>query len=325
MPNKALIYGSLVFDEVFSIKGNIKNEIPLQNGKIRNINLTFAAREKKRYFGGTAGNIAYGLCLLKEKPLVFSCVGKDFNLDYKDHLEQLGCSLRVFMSNKANFSATFYAISDEAKQQIGIFQPNDYGHYINKILISKTLKPTDFSKIKVAIFSPGTGESIYKNIVELNQKTKQPIIKIFDPGQELSISLNENLLAKILKLSQIVIVNDIELMQFKKLYNLSIKKILNKGPKYLIETRSEQGSIIYFSEKSNLNIKKIKIPPQKTDRLVEATGAGDAFRAGLIKGLLNNWPIEKSAHLGSKLGALSVESLGGQGYRVGGNDKLKLY
>jgi sugar/nucleoside kinase (ribokinase family) len=314
MPKKALVYGSIVYDEIFSIKGDIKNEIPLKNGKINNINLFFTANTKKRYFGGTAGNIAYGLCLLKEKPLVFSCVGKDFDLDYKDHLKKLGCHLRVFKSPKDIFCATFYSISDNKYQQIGIFQPNSYGNSIGKTLISKTLKPNDFSKIKVAIFSPGTGISIYKNILELKEKTKQQITKIFDPGQELSMSLNNNLLDKILPLSNIVIVNEVELMQFKQLYNLGIKEILKKGPKYLIETQGEKGSLIYFLEEDRL--KKIKIPPNKVTQVKEATGAGDAFRAGLIKGLLNDWPIEKAARLGSKMGALNVETFGGQGYRV---------
>ena len=310
MRNKALVVGSIVYDEIFTIHGNIKDEIPLEDGSIKAINLMFTARNRTRYFGGTAGNIAYGLGQTGETPLLFSCVGSDFEPYYIDHLRNNGIEPRVFNAGREHFTATFYGISDEAGQQIGIFQPNAYGHYVNKIPLAETLSDKDFDNVKVAIFSPGTGTSTLRHVREVKKKTKGRAITILDPGQELSVSFGKGILEEAMALVDMVIVNEVEMAQLNNLFGLTPEKIHHIGPKTIIETKGDQGAVIMVGDKS------IQVQAYKAPSVMEATGAGDAFRAGLIKGLLNDWDIQRAARLAARLGALSVAYRGGQGYAL---------
>lgn len=310
MRNKALVVGSVVYDEIFKIHGNIKNEISLENGSIKAINLMFTARNRIRHFGGTAGNIAYGLGQAGEAPFVFSCVGEDFSPHYEEHLRNNGAIPRMYNAGPNYYTATFYGISDEDGQQIGIFQPNAYGNFVNKVPLEEALSAKDFDEVKVAIFSPGTGASTLRHIQEVKERTGARALTILDPGQELSVSFDGGILDQIISMVDMIVVNEVEMDQLKGLHGLTLEEIYRKGPRTVIETRGEQGAVIFTPDG------ELSIPAIKAHRVVEPTGAGDAFRAGLIKGLLNDWPLEDAAALGAKFGALSVAHRGGQGYSL---------
>ncbi|MBD3238845.1 MAG: hypothetical protein GF332_04390 [Candidatus Moranbacteria bacterium] len=309
MKKKVLVVGSIVYDEIFKVNGRIRNEIIVKNGQIENLNLMLTAQNKKRFPGGTAGNIAYGLALNGEQVVLISCVGYDFDFEYKKHLEKLKIDYRTVKVKNRVTCATYYGISDQNQEQIGIFQPNATS-YLQKIKLSDFLNDQDFQQIKVGIFSPGNGRSLTRHLQEFDQLCNSQAVTIFDPGQELSISFNKQNLKKCLKCSDIVIGNEIEIKQFKNLYDLTIKDILNLGVKWVIETQAEKGAWIYNQKQ------KIKVKPRKPKKLVEATGAGDAFRAGLIKGIISNWNLQKAAEYGAFLGALNVETMGGQNYKI---------
>jgi adenosine kinase len=314
--SKVLVVGSIAYDVIFAIHGDIKNEIPLKDGQIDKINLMFTAKNKERYFGGTAGNIAYGLGQLGEKPLVFSVAGGDFIQDYSKHLKNLEVQQRIIVKDK-EFSATFYGISDEEYQQIGIWQPNAYGDYIEEAKLDDTVSPKEFEGIEYAIFSPGTGISTRNHMLELKKKNKEAKI-IFDPSQVLSIFYDKKLLLECLSLTDILISNDTEIAQFETLFGLDKNAILDIGVEYVIETRGGDGSIVFSkdSEKS--------IPPKRPKRLVETTGAGDAFRAGLLYGLANDNDIETACRIGAYMGAKSVEEFSGQLYSADLNELKKI-
>jgi adenosine kinase len=312
MRKKALVVGSIGFDIIFGIHGDIKDELPMKNGEIGNINLMFTAQNKEVYYGGTGGNISYGMGLLDKSPLLFSVAGEDFMDDYKKHLKKMGVNLRVYIPEMEDktYTAAFYGISDEKYQQIGIWQPNTYGDFIDEIPLEKTLDSSEFDKLKVAIFSPGTGISTRNHMLETYKKTNGDCTIIFDPSQVLSIFYDDKLLQECLSLADIVISNETEISQFETLFDIKISDIFDIGVQYVIETKGENGAVIYSPSK------KYQVEPQKPRKVVETTGAGDAFRAGLMSGLLENKPIAKAAQLGAKLGALSVEEYGGQGYRI---------
>lgn len=310
MRNKALIIGSIVYDEIFDIHGKIRNELSVKNGKVDLINLMFTANKKVRRFGGIAGNVAYGLAQQGEGPLLFSWVGDDFKPQYKKHCENNKIDSRVYCAGKDTFTAAWYGISDQDKQQIGIFQPNSYGDYVEKIPLSKTLSQKDFDSIKIASISPGRGKGMLDHLKEVKERTNGEAITILHPGQELSISFTKQILKKSFEYADIIIGNEIEFKQFRDIYDLSPKDILANNPYMLIETRGEQGSLIHLGDK------KIKIPIVKAKKVVETTGAGDAFLSGFITGLLKDWPVEKCAKRGAEIGALSVAYLGGQSYSI---------
>lgn len=316
MRSKVLVVGSIVFDIIFAIHGDIKDRIPLKSGKIETINLMFTARNKEVYYGGTAGNIAYGLGLLGEKPLMFSVVGKDFRGEYSKHLENLGVELKVFYPKKGGFTSNFYGISDEKYQQMGIFQPNVYYDYIDEIRLNEVLSEKEFNSVKVAIFSPGTAISTRNHMLEVNKRTEGKATVIFDPGQEVPTSYDDVLLKECLGLADIVIGNEVEIAQIKSIFGFSVNDIFGQGVNYILETMGEKGVRIYLKEDSRV-VSKV-ISAKKVKRVVETTGAGDAFRAGLVYGLVNSKSIEESCKIGTMVGAKSVEEYGGQGYTIEG-------
>lgn len=306
MKSKILVVGSIAYDIIFAIHGDIRNEIPLKNGAIDKVNLMFTAKNKNQYFGGTAGNISYGVGQLGSTSTLFSVAGSDFQIDYKPHLEKHNTELKLIIKKKEH-TATFYGISDEKYQQIGIWQPNSYGDWIEEVKLTDTISAEELKNMKVAIFSPGTGISTRNHITEFRKENNDALV-IFDPSQVLSIFYDKPLLMECLSHSDIVIGNDTEIAQFETLFDLKIKDILNVGLKYVVETKGGEGCTIH-SESESFNIKPIK--PKK---VLETTGAGDAFRAGLVFGLSKNYSIKKSSKIGAYMGAKSVEEYSGQMY-----------
>lgn len=309
MKNNALIVGSVAYDVIFSINGDIRKELFLEKGKIGKVNMMFTANKKQKYYGGTAGNIAYGLGLLDQNPYVFSVVGKDFKQDYKNHLRDLGINLKI-IEKENGYTATFYGISDEEFQQIGIWQPDVYGEFIEDVSLQDTLSVRDFENIQIAIFSPGTGPSTRNHILELRKKNANKAKIIFDPSQSLSISYDKILLTECLSLADIMIGNQTEIQQLKSLFSLNLQDLFDLGISYIIETLGEEGSIIHEESGSK------RIGVYRPDRVIETTGAGDAFRSGLIYGLTNDFDIYKSTQIGSYMGAKSVEEMAGQMYTI---------
>lgn len=308
MNNRALVVGSVAFDVIFGIHGDIKKEIIVKGGKIDKVNMMFTAKGKQRYFGGTGGNIAYGLGLLGEKPLLFSVVGKDFELEYAPHLKAKQVDLRVVTKDNG-YTASYYGISDEKYQQIGIWQPDVYGDNVEEVSLADSLNDDDFGQVGVAIFSPGTGISTRNQMMELKKKHSKAVV-IFDPSQVLSIFYDKTLLKECLGMTDIFIGNETEVAQLKTVFGLTIEETLGLGVGAVIETRGEEGSVIH--EESGIT----RIGAIKPKRLVETTGAGDAFRSGLIYGLLKNMTLAKACEIGAFMGAKNVEEYGGQMYQT---------
>lgn len=312
-----------MIDSLFELNGTIRNAVNFKDGKKGKQNLMFTAHEKEEYFGGTAGNIAYGLGLLGERPLVASVVGKDFD-EYKSHLKHMGAELRILMDEKG-YTATFYGMSDEIKEQIGIFQPNAYDRHIESIPLSRLLKSKDWSETKIAIFAAGTAKSIVRHMKEFKAKALParttldikgspcwPLV-IFDPGQTLLATFTNKLLKEAVSLSDMIIVNDTEYDYLHNHFGFTLERIFKGKTRYVIETKGADGSVLH--EKN----KKTFVKALKVKKVVDPTGAGDAYRAGLISGMLAGKTLKESMRLGSRLGAECVKSEGGQTYRVAKN------
>ena len=307
---KALVVGSVAFDMIFGIHGKIQDEILVEkDGTLGRQNLMFTAKTREHFWGGTGGNIAYGLGLLNTNPLLFSLAGKDFDgSGFGPHLKAVSVDSRVVIDKKS-WTAIFYGMSDELGQQIGVYQPNAY-EGIDAIPLSKTLSKRDLASVGVAIFSAGTGKSIYRHMKELRGRLGKNVIIIFDPGQVISIFYDKKLLEATLKLADIFIGNEVECKQMQTILGYGHEKLLDRGLRAIIETKGETGSVIYEKGKTT------SIPARKVSKVVEATGAGDAYRAGLIYGLLEGADLAAACRIGSYLGAKNVETRGGQAYMV---------
>ncbi len=306
---RALVVGSIAFDMIFGIHGKIQDEILVEkNGKLGRQNLMFTAKTREHFWGGTGGNIAYGLGLLKQKPLLFSLAGKDFEgSGFLPHLKKAGVDSRVVVDEKS-WTAIFYGMSDELGQQIGVYQPNAY-EKIHTLPLSKTIAQKEWSDIGVAIFSAGTGMSILRHMKETRAKCGEDTLIIFDPGQVISIFYDKKLLEETLALADIFIGNEVEIKQLQTILGYDIHTIFHKGVRAVIETLGEKGSVIYEHDQTT------RIKAVKAKKVVEATGAGDAYRAGMIAKLLEGKDLKAACEFGSKIAARSVAFRGGQTYR----------
>ncbi|KKU68564.1 MAG: PfkB domain protein [Parcubacteria group bacterium GW2011_GWA2_47_16] len=306
MKKRALVVGSVAFDVIFDIHGKIKDSIAIEGGKAGKQNLMFTAKIKQQHYGGAGANIAYGLGLLGVKPILFSSVGKDFKPDFHKHLKSHGVDVRVHTENK-NWTATFYGMSDDAREQIGVWQPNAHD-LLDTVSITDTVDKKTLKNVTVALIH-GKPSIPLKHMGDIRKILGRNVTIIFDPGQNMSL-YSKDVFEKCLALSDIYIVNDIELKQSLTILKCDVKDIFKFGIKSIIETKGEAGSVIYENGKTT------SIPARKVSKVVEATGAGDAYRAGLIYGLLEGADLAAACRIGSYLGAKNVETRGGQAYMV---------
>lgn len=257
---------------------------------------------EKEFFGETGANIAYGLGKLKAAPILFSLAGEDFEKNYKAHLEKSGVELRIHIVEKGK-TASFSCVTNKKQEQIGIWTPNAYKN-IHKISLWKTIAKKEIKDARIAIFSPGTPKSILKHMSEF-KKITSGVLVIFDPGQEID-NFSKKELEKCIGLGDIFIVNENEYARAEKILKQDLLKIFNK--KIIIETLGEKGSVISQNNKST------KIKAIRPKKIVDTTGAGDAYRAGLIFGLWKGLSLVKACALEAKIAARNIEYLGCQKY-----------
>lgn len=294
MTPSVLVVGSIAFDIIFSIEHDFRKSIPVENGEIRSFNASFMANEKTEFPGGTAGNIAWWLGQKYVRSSVFSAVGEDFDSKgYRRRLQSRGAEVR---GKTGNFSAHAYMISDPLHQQIIIWQPNAYLENKTQKL-SEYYSSAELESFEVAIFAAGTHDSIPAHMAEFRTANPKATI-IFDPGQ-ITHTFEKEELAQCCRLADILVGNDIE---FKHLRTLGLPHDI-----ITIETFGAKGVTIV--ENGN----ETKIPAVTAEKVVETTGAGDAFRAGLISGILHGMSLPEAAQIGAELGAECVALPSGQG------------
>ena len=289
------VSGSLAFDRIMDFPGYFSDHILPEKIQVLNVSFTVNGLEEK--FGGTAGNIAYALSLLGEKPTVLATMGRDYD-KYSRWLEENNISNDNIKIIEEEFTASAYITTDLAANQVTAFNPGAMRHPIS----------FDFNgfgpKEAIAIIAAGN----------LNDMTSQPrILKtkgikyIFDPGQSLP-AWNSQDLARSIQGSNILISNDYELELISRKTGLDRGKLLELA-ETIITTKGEDGSIIYSQDR------EIGIPAVEPRTIVDPTGAGDAFRGGLIKGLVEGKDIARCAMMGAVCASFAIEHHGTQEYQ----------
>lgn len=295
MRNPIVVTGSLAFDSIMDFPGRFAEHI--LPDKIHLLNLSFTVGTLKKQFGGTAGNIAYNLALLGEKPVIIGAAGYDFT-DYRTHLKKAGVETSKIRIFKNTPTASFFVVTDLADNQIGGFYPGP---------MEKDL-PVDFSTWKqkpALLIIAANNPPLMMCLAADSRREKIPFI--FDPAQQIIRLSKDNLLSG-LKGAKILIGNDyeMELIQSKTGWD---KRRLLHSVSALITTKGEKGSLIEVPGQS------YEIPPAKPLVVIDPTGAGDAYRAGLILGLINGWPWEKTGRAASLSAVYAVEKYGTQKHR----------
>ncbi|MFC2056238.1 carbohydrate kinase family protein [Chloroflexota bacterium] len=289
-----LVSGSLAYDRIMDFQGRFSDHILPE--KIHVLNVSFTVNSLTEKFGGTAGNIAYGLSLLGENPLILATIGRDYH-SYFDWLTKNNISHDGIRIIEQELTAGAYITTDQADNQITGFNPG----------AMKFASSFDFDKISskesIAIVAPGNLEDMMNCSVMYKSKG---IDYIFDPGQSLPM-WNGPDLTKCIDDSKIMISNDYELELIISKTGLDKKQLLQRT-NTIITTLGEFGSCVCTPDY------EINIPVIKPKEVVDPTGAGDAYRAGLIKGLVQNLNIKQSAEMGSVCASFAIECYGTQEY-----------
>ena len=288
-----LISGSLAYDKIMNFPGYFRDSFLAD--KIHNINVSFMVEGLKESFGGIAGNIAYNLALLKERPTILATAGNDFS-KYKDWLSSSGVDVSKIKIINNEVTAFANIMTDKSDNQITAFYPGAMkygcGDAINLVSTS------------IAIISPGNIDDML-NLTKLYVREK--ISYIFDPSQQIP-ALSVDALRYGIKGAKIFISNDYELSLVMKKTGWSEDEIKDKV-EILVTTLGEKGSVIKTKNKI------YNIPPAQVKNIVDPTGAGDAYRAGFIKGFIENWSFEKIGRFAGVVAAHAIEKHGTQAHQ----------
>jgi len=285
------VSGSLAFDRIMSFPGKFSDHI--LPDKIHILNVCFLVNGLDERFGGTAGNIAYSLALLGEKPVIVACGGRDFE-SYAERLAGLGLSLEGVRRVEDELTAGAYITTDQSDNQITGFNPGAMKH-------KSGYKVDPGGEPALAIVSPGNLQDMLDYPAAYR---KQGIPYIFDPGQNITALTSDQLLSAITG-SRALVTNDYELELILKATGKSREDLLGLT-QALVTTLGEHGSVVTEAGKET------RVKPAKPRKVADPTGAGDAFRAGLLKGLVLGRGLADAALLGSTCAAYSVEKLGTQ-------------
>jgi adenosine kinase len=258
-------------------------------------------------FGGTAGNIAYSLSLLKEKPFIIATIGKDYQ-SYFDWLSNHNLPLDGIKIIHEESTAGAYITTDMADNQITGFNPGAM-----KYPSGYTFENSD-SKNSITLIAPGNLQDMIEHARTCKDKGIQYIC---DPGQSLT-KWEEKMLIDWIDGSHILISNDYELEMIMKMTGMDKKSLLGLT-KTIITTLGEKGSLISTYDFDNL------VLAAKVDHVVDPTGAGDAFRSGLLKGIVMGKDIETSARIGTVAAAYAVEYYGTQEHSYTYEDFVQRY
>jgi adenosine kinase len=290
----SLICGSLAFDTIMAFPGRFSESILAD--QLHKINVAFLTPSMRREYGGCAGNIAYNLKMLGGEPTVMATIGMDGE-PYLERLAALDISSRHIRTIEKSFTAQAFITTDIDSNQITAFHPG-------AMALSHQNRIEDIAgSIKLAIVAPDGRDGMVQNAEDC---AKLGIPFVFDPGQGLPMFSGPEL-AHFIDLATYVAVNDYEAEMLAQTTGLSLEEIA-KRVSALIVTRGERGAEIFTKGE------KLDIPCVEAEKVVDPTGCGDAFRAGLIHGLTKGMDIATSARLGSLMGALKIAQQGGQNH-----------
>jgi len=289
----ALICGSMAFDTIMVFHDQFKNHI--LPDKVHMLNVSFLVPSLRREFGGCAGNIAYNLHLLGEEALPMATVGKDFG-PYADWMKKKGVSQQYLLELDDEYTGQAYITTDMDDNQITAFHPGAMGRSeLNHV-------PKD-AGIKIGIVSPDGRDGM---IQHAQQFVEAGIPFVFDPGQGLPM-FNGDELKAFIKQATWVTVNDYEAEMMQEKTGLSPHEIAEQVDALII-TKGADGSLIYSENK------RIEIPAAKANAVTDPTGCGDAYRGGLLYGLLNDLGWEVTGRIAGLMGAIKVAHAGTQNH-----------
>jgi adenosine kinase len=292
-----LICGSLAYDTIMVFKDRFKNHILPE--QIHILNVAFLVPDMRREYGGCAGNIAYNLRLLGGAPLIMAAVGDDSG-PYLTRLKQLGLSAQHVRTIPDSFTAQAFITTDLDDNQITAFHPGA----MNASHHNHIAGAASISKVSLGIISPDGRDGMLQHAREFHAAG---IPFVFDPGQGLPMFDGAELM-DFIRLAEVCTVNDYEAKLLTERTGKPLEE-LAKSLRALVVTLGSKGSQIYADGA------RVDIPAVTPDQLVDPTGCGDAYRAGLLYGITRGWAWQKTGRLASLMGSIKIARRGGQNHK----------
>ena len=291
---QVVVTGSIAFDYLMSFPGKFSDH--LLPDQLDNISVSFLVDSLRRVRGGNAPNIAYTNALLGGKPKIMAAAGRDFE-NYRLWLEDNGVDTSGIVVFADDYCASFFVNTDEEYNQIASFYTGAMANAA-KLSYAKHAVNTDLT-----IISPNDPTAMAAYVVECKQLG---IPYIYDPSQQIIRLTGEELLEGLTG-CVLLTVNEYELGMIKEKTGLSEDDVVGQAGGLLM-TMGKKGSRIRMEDEV------IEIPPVKPRKLVEPTGAGDAFRGGLLRGMQLGLPWEIAGRMGALASAYVLENIGTQGH-----------
>jgi adenosine kinase len=286
-----VVTGSVAFDYIMSFPGRFADHI--LPDKLDRISLSFLVDDMTKVYGGCGPNIAYSLALLGERPVLLASAGQD-GVEYRDWLSRNGIDTSLLQICEDCFTASFFVSTDRDQNQIATF-------YSGAMSRASELSLRDVQDAEVVIISPNDPEAMRKYAGECRELG---IPYVYDPSQQVARVEGEELLNSLTG-AHILIVNDYEYSVLQKKSGLGEKELLDRV-ETIVVTLGEEGSRIATRHEETL------VPVARPHAVLEPTGVGDAYRAGLLVGLVRGFPWPVTGRIAALAAAYVIEHPGPQ-------------
>jgi len=300
----ALICGSVAYDTIMVFPDRFRNHI--LPDKLHMLNVAFLVPQMRREFGGCAGNIAYNLKLLGDLGYPMGGIGSDF-APYREWMKRVGMSEKYLVTIPEEHCAQAFITTDLDANQITAFHPGAMNH-------SWKIKVPENDGITIGVIAPDSREGMLQHAEQFKAAN---IPFIFDPGQAMPLFAGDDF-KRFISISDWLAVNDYEWALLQERTGWSAADVC-KHVKALIVTRGGEGSEIH----ANGRIHHIPCAPAR--EVVDPTGCGDAYRAGLIHGILRGLDWDTTGRIASLMGAIKIAVRGTQNHTVTQAEFADLY
>jgi adenosine kinase len=301
---RALICGSVAYDTIMVFPDRFRTHI--LPDKLHMLNVAFLVPQMRREFGGCAGNIAYNLRLLGDLGYPMGGIGSDFQ-PYREWMKKVGLSEKYLVNIPEEHCAQAFITTDLDSNQITAFHPGAMNH-------SHRIKVPANDGITIGVIAPDSREGMLQHAEQFKAAN---IPFIFDPGQAMPLFEGEDF-RRFISIADWLAVNDYEWALLQERTGWSAADC-TRHVKALIITRGGEGSVIHTKQKVH------HIPCAKAKDVVDPTGCGDAYRAGLLHGILRGLDWETTGRIASLMGAIKISVRGTQNHKFTSQEFAQLY
>ena len=301
---RTLVCGSLAYDTIMVFPDHFSRHILPDQAHV--LSVSFQIGEMRREWGGCAGNIAYNLKQIGGEPVVMATVGDD-GIEYKERLAALGIAVDGVRHVPGAYTGQAFIITDLDDNQITAFHPGAMNY-------SHQSRVSDVADIGLGIIAPDGKEGMRSHAAQFAQAG---IPYIFDPGQRMTLFDGPELMSMI-NTARYVAVNDYEGRMLAERTGVPLAQ-LAEHVEALIVTLGADGSVIHSGGET------YNIPAAKCTAVLDPTGCGDAYRAGILYGIAHGWDWERTGGLASVLGAIKIASRGAQKHALSRDSVATLY